>query len=100
MELPYIMAPLDKIIEIPDELIRRITGDYMDFGEALKAFLAGKKIRRASWEKSTYMILGTKDQYGKEIIIIYSKCYNREYLDTSAIFYLPDVLADDWETVE
>jgi len=33
MELPYIMAPLDKKIEIPDALIRRITGDPMEFNK-------------------------------------------------------------------
>lgn len=72
----------------------------MDFGKALEALNGGKKIRCASWETGAYIMIGSEEQYGKDVFLYCSRRFNREcsaVIDTISVY---NVLAEDWETVD
>lgn len=71
----------------------------MDFGEALKAMKSGKKIRRSTWTDGAYLILGTEEQYGKEIFNYHSNGQDIDCIESMTI-WTDALLAEDWEVIE
>lgn len=71
----------------------------MDFGKALEAMKAGKKIRRTSWEKGISILLGTKEQYGDDITIASYIMKNGSEIEMYPL-RIHDILAEDWEILE
>lgn len=68
----------------------------MDFSDALKALKEGKKVRRQSWNSGSYLFYGTKEQYGKEQLLLYSCNENGSHCGIYGISNR-EVFADDWE---
>lgn len=71
----------------------------MKFYEVQKALEEGKKIRRTSWNHGSYLFLGTKEQYGKNVLV-YNVLTSNQASSGVYDINVNEIFADDWEIIE
>ena len=68
----------------------------MNFQDALKNLLEGKKVRRKSWGNGLYLIYGQRCK----LFIDGDNGNEPRCLSTDEHFSIDDVLTEDWEVIE